>query len=282
MTLPMEPSCTSPNPCDPAARVRYIPRGLVGTDELGHLMSRHGASQFLTLVSHELRTPMNGVLGMIDLVLESRLTAEQKEHLTLARQAAQSLQAVLTAVVDYSRLDEGRIGLEISEFEPARVLDDLLQLQRNKAVEKGVTFELQVAPDVPLSVLGDVNRWRQAVINLVGNALKFGGCGTVRVCARLLEPGIDAGHCLLEVAVSDEGPGIPPEQQAMIFEPFTQMDASARRRHGGLGLGLALSRHLAALMGGQLWVESQVGVGSTFGFVARLEVARPEQPSTAP
>jgi signal transduction histidine kinase len=102
------------------------------------------------------------------------------------------------------------------------------------------------------------------------------------VCARLLEPGIDAGHCLLEVAVSDEGPGIPPEQQAMIFEPFTQMDASARRRHGGLGLGLALSRHLAALMGGQLWVESQVGVGSTFGFVARLEVARPEQPSTAP
>ncbi len=282
MTLPMERNGISPTSVEPVAPVRFIPRGPVGTDELGHLMSRHGASQFLTLVSHELRTPMNGVLGMIDLVLEGRLAPEQREHLALARQAAQSLQGVLTAVVDYSRLDEGRIGLELSEFQPGQVLDDLLQLQRNKAVEKGVTFELHVSPDVPPSVVGDVNRWRQAVINLVGNALKFGGCGRVRVAARVLPSAAETDTCLLEVAVSDQGPGIPADQQPMIFEPFTQMDPSARRRHGGLGLGLALSRHLAALMGGHLWVESQVGVGSTFGLVVRVEVARREQPSSAP
>ena len=221
-------------------------------------------------MSHEIRTPMNGVLGMTDLMLAMPTTAEQREYLEAVRHSAGTLMALLNDIVDLSKIEAGRLALESIRFDPRRQLADALALLQPEIARKGLTLDVEAA-GLPPCVEGDPFRFRQILTNLVGNAIKFTERGGIRVEARV-EPG--AGDRLrLCVTVADSGIGIPREAQGALFERFTQADASTTRRHGGAGLGLSISRHLARMMGGDLEVRSEEGVGSTFWFTMEVQAA---------
>lgn len=235
-------------------------------------------SEFLANMSHEVRTPMNGIIGMTELALDTLLTREQRDYLEMVKASADSLLAVINDILDFSRIEARKLELETILFSLPDTLGDTLKGLALRAEEKGLELACHIAPGVPEYVVGDPLRLRQIIINLVGNAVKFTESGEVVVHVEPGEP--DGGDvspsnssCLLHFWVTDTGIGIPRDKQGKIFEAFAQADSSTTRRYGGTGLGLAISSHLIAMMGGRIWVESEINRGSTFHFTARFGLA---------
>jgi two-component system, sensor histidine kinase and response regulator len=223
-------------------------------------------SRFLANMSHEIRTPMNGILAMAELLLESELTAEQREYLEIINTSAESLLTVINDILDFSKIEAGKLDLDCHPFALRDSLAGMVKPLSLLAHSKGLELAYHVERGVPDNLLGDVARLRQVIVNLAGNAIKFTAEGEVTVHVALLEQG--PAKAMLKFAVSDTGIGIPPDRQKSVFQPFEQADGSTTRKYGGTGLGLTISRRLAELMEGRMWLESEVGRGSSFYFTA--------------
>ena len=234
------------------------------------IKASHSKSDFLTSTSHEIRTPLNAIIGMADLLSETPLNAEQQEYVRVTGTAGDTLLNLINDILDLSKIESGHIELESIDFDLRELIEDTAEVFGVRCRERGLELNCHIAPDVPTALIGDPHHLRQVITNLVSNAIKFTEKGEVLLSVEN-DPEADKAGCIL-FRVSDMGIGMPPEKLESIFDRFTQATSSITRKYGGTGLGLAISRRLVELMKGRMWVESEVGKGSTFYFTGRFGI----------